>query len=140
MSVLRSIGRVVGKDPGSQMTILIADDQLEVRRVLRHVIEKDGRFAIVGEAADGEQAKALVGMVQPDAVILDLAMPNTDGLEAIPGLLDASPGTKIVVFSSMTPFNGMLSQAIEMGASLVLSKHTPPRQLMKAVADVVKND
>lgn len=138
MTAPRSIARIFGKGATGKMTILIADDQPEIRRTLRRVIEKDGRFSIVGEAEDGHQAIEKAAATEPDAVILDLAMPNTNGLQAIPGLREASPGTKIVVFSSMAPFNGTASEALDLGAALVLSKYTPPRKLMKALASVIR--
>lgn len=65
-------------------------------------------------------------------------MPNTNGMEAIPQLLKVSPETRIVVFSSMAPFDGTRSEALDMGAALVLSKYTPPRKLMKALISVVR--
>jgi DNA-binding NarL/FixJ family response regulator len=79
----------------------------------------------------------MVASSQPSAVILDLAMPNTNGMQAIPELLKVSPETKIVVFSSMAPFAGTGTEALDLGASLVLSKDTPPRKLMKALLSVI---
>jgi DNA-binding NarL/FixJ family response regulator len=129
------IGRGAAK---TGITVVIADDQPEIRRVLRRVMEKDGRFSIVGEATDGHQAIVLVATEHPDVVILDLAMPNTNGMQAIPELVMASPETKIVVFSSMAPFNDTESQAMGLGAALVLSKYTPPRKLLKALIGLVR--
>jgi DNA-binding NarL/FixJ family response regulator len=118
-------------------TLVIADDQDEIRQVLKRIIERDGRLAIIGEAKDGQQAISMVAESKPNVVILDLAMPNTNGMQAIPELLKVSPETRIVVFSSMAPFDGTAADALDLGASLVLGKDTPPRKLMKALLSVV---
>ena len=65
-----------------------------------HVVQRG--MEVAGEAADGLQAVGVARATQPDAVILDVEMPVMDGLQALPGLLDAAPQAKIVVFSSRT--------------------------------------
>lgn len=65
-----------------------------------HVVGRG--MEVAGEASDGLQAVGVARETQPDAVILDVEMPVMDGLQALPGLLDAAPGTKVVVFSSRT--------------------------------------
>src|SRR5688500_14714542 len=64
--------------------VLLADDVPDIRALLRLAIERDGRFEIVAEAADGIEAVDLAGQWEPDLVVLDLAMPRMDGLQAIP--------------------------------------------------------
>lgn len=118
---------------------LIVDDDPQVRRVLRRILEGDKRFEVAGEAADGREAVAQVAAQNPDAVILDLAMPDHDGLETIPEILQSSPGCKIVVLSSMV-FGELPQKAVEAGAHAVLSKNTPPRKLLKALSEAVASD
>lgn len=80
--------------------VLLADDVPDIRALLRLAIERDGRFEIVGEAADGLQAVALAQEMAPDLVVLDLAMPNMDGLQAIPEVRrHIGPDGRIVVLS-----------------------------------------
>lgn len=81
--------------------VVIVDDTQSLRDLMRGHVEKAG-MEVVGEAADGLEAVTLVRATQPDAVILDVEMPVMDGIQALPGLRDAAPDTKIVVFSSRT--------------------------------------
>src|SRR5260370_11868877 len=83
--------------------VVVADDTADVRKLLRVGLESDGNFEVVAEAADGEEAIAMVAAHRPDAVLLDVAMPVLDGLEAIPHICDRSPRTGIVVISGFDP-------------------------------------
>src|SRR3712207_5091305 len=80
--------------------VLVVDDVDDVRHLLRMNLEIDGRFEIIGEAGDGEEAVQLVRELHPDAVILDLMMPKKSGIEAIPEIIMSSPETKIVVLTA----------------------------------------
>lgn len=123
--------------PAGGIRVLITDDEPQVRRALRRLLERDRLFTIIGEAGDGEEAARIARDHQPTAVILDLAMPGKDGLAAIPDIIKASPESKIVVLSSMAPYNDNAQKARELGAHAVLNKFTPPRKLLQAVADAV---
>jgi PAS domain S-box-containing protein len=79
--------------------IVIVDDNDDLRRLLRIQIERLGRYNIVGEGVDGVDAIDVVTETQPDVVFLDLAMPRMDGLEALPLILQAAPGVRVVVLS-----------------------------------------
>lgn len=90
--------------------VVIADDDDDDRILLRRELERDGRFEVVGEAADGEAAVELTQARRPQLVILDLKMPRVDGLTALPRILVAAPGARIAFLSSYaTP------QSIEAG-------------------------
>ena len=79
--------------------VVLADDTPEYRQLLRIILEQDGGFDIVGEAANGEEAVRLSDTERPDVLVLDLAMPVLVGLETIPLVRACSPGTAIVVVS-----------------------------------------
>ena len=80
--------------------VLLADDVPDIRALLRLAIERDGRFEIVAEAGDGLEAVELAGQWEPDLVVLDLAMPKLDGLQAIPQIRKhIGPDGRIVVLS-----------------------------------------
>ena len=81
----------------------------------------DGRFEVVGEAGNGEEAVTLVGEHRPDAIFLDLMMPVLDGLHAIPQIRDRSPETKIVVLS-VAASHPSSSDAMDMGATAMVQK------------------
>lgn len=80
--------------------VVVADDIQDFRQLLRMNLEIDGRFEIIGEAGDGNEAIQLVRELQPDAIILDLMMPEKSGIEAIPDILRDSPKTKILVLTA----------------------------------------
>lgn len=101
--------------------MVLADDTAEYRLLLRIILEQDGRFEIVADAVDGAEAVRICDAEQPDAIVLDLAMPVLDGLQAIPQIRERSPGTKIVVLSGFA--RGRLDQeALKRGASVYLEK------------------
>jgi DNA-binding NarL/FixJ family response regulator len=103
------------------ISVMLADDTAEYRQLLRLILEQDGRFAVVAEAADGETAVRLSGERQPDVVILDLAMPVLDGLEAIPLIRSNSPESSIVVLSGFA--RGRVDgDALALGASAYVEK------------------
>ncbi|MBV8387538.1 MAG: response regulator [Acidimicrobiia bacterium] len=101
--------------------VVLADDSDDVREMLRMALEWDGRFDIVGEASNGEEAVALVSEHKPDAVFLDLVMPVLDGLHAIPRIKESSPETKIVVLS-VAASHPSSSEAMELGATAMVQK------------------
>lgn len=89
--------------------------------LLRIILEQHGAFEVVGEAANGQEAVDLAGSLRPDALVLDLAMPVMDGLEAIPLILAASPATTIVVLSGFG--RGQVDQvALSRGATAYVEK------------------
>ena len=100
------------------LRILIADDAPDIRLLLKMYLT-DTRLEVVGEATNGEEAVQMVKAEKPDAVILDLAMPVMDGLEAIPLIKEASPSTKIVVLSGFEA-DRMAERAIGLGAETYL--------------------
>lgn len=102
------------------LRILIADDAPDIRLLLRMYLT-DTRLEVIGEATNGAEAVELAGSEKPDAVILDLAMPVMDGLEAIPLIKEASPGTKIVVLSGFDA-DKMAERALGLGAETYLQK------------------
>ena len=126
-----------GSDSGKLIRVVLADDQAEVRDALRNFLGRVGQFEIVGEAGDGAKAIDAVRETQPDAVLLDLAMPHMDGLQAIPEIRSASPDTKIVVLSSMVNFHDAGNLATSQGADAVFDKNTRPQELAAAIADLV---
>ena len=107
------------------LRVLIADDVDDVRALLRINLETDGRFEVIGEAADGAQALALAARHNPDAVILDLSMPVMDGEEIIPKLRAQAPDTKILVYSAFQGFE--LRNALQQGAHVVVEKGSSTR-------------
>jgi len=105
------------------LRVLLADDAPDIRLLLRMGLESEtgNRFEVVGEATNGREAVDLASDTRPDAVILDMAMPVMDGLEAIPLIREASPKTKIIVLSGFEA-NQLADRALALGASAYLEK------------------
>lgn len=121
------------REKSDAVRVVLVDDQKEVRTVIRRFMERDGRFDIVGEGENGQEGIDLVRAYSPDIVLMDLAMPGTDGMQAIREISSQSPGTKIVVLSSMVPFGDTKDGAEEWGAHAAFDKYTPPKKLIKAL-------
>ncbi|HVE24807.1 MAG TPA: PAS domain-containing protein, partial [Sporichthya sp.] len=85
--------------PAAAPRILVVDDNDDVRMLLCAQLRALGKGTVVGQAADGAEAVRLAAELQPDLVFLDLSMPDMDGLEALPRILDSVPGVKVVVMS-----------------------------------------
>lgn len=101
--------------------VLVVDDVRDLRMLLRMALEHDGSFQVVAEAADGVQAIEQARAHQPDLVVLDLSMPVLDGLEALPGILEAAPAARVVVLSGFESAR-MRDHALAAGAVAYLEK------------------
>lgn len=124
--------------PGQRKyTIVLADDVAALRRLVRLATEASGRFQVTGEASTGVEAIARAKELKPDLVLLDLSMPELDGLEALPRVLEASPNSHVVVLSGFNHVR-MAPVAKRMGASAYLEKGLEPDLLVRALLDVLE--
>jgi NarL family two-component system response regulator LiaR len=117
------------------ISVLIADDHAVVRRGLRTFLELQQEIEVVGEAADGEQAVAAAERLEPDVVLLDLVMPRAEGVSAIQGIRDRSPGTRVIVLTSFLDDDKLLP-AVRAGAAAYLLKDVEPHELVNAIRTV----
>jgi DNA-binding NarL/FixJ family response regulator len=115
--------------------VAIADDHAVVRQGLRTFLELQDGMEVVGEAADGEEAVAVVERTAPDVVLLDLVMPRVDGLEATRRIREAAPGTRVLVLTSFADDRTVLP-AIRAGAAGYLLKDVQPPELAAAIRTV----
>jgi len=83
--------------------VLLVDDVVDVRRLVRTALRFRGGFEVVGEAADGSDAVRLAGELHPDVVVLDLGLPDLAGRDVLTRIRDESPKSKVVVFSGLEP-------------------------------------
>ena len=102
-------------------SIVVVDDAAEVRGLLRTQLRLDGRFAVVGEGRTGVEAVALCTEHQPDVVLLDISMPEMDGLEALTRIRVAAPGTSVVMYTGFDE-TGLADRARELGAAALIEK------------------
>lgn len=115
-----------------RISVVVADDVPELRQLARAVLEEHGEMEVVAEASNGRQAVELIEEHQPDVAVLDLSMPELDGLEAIPLVHQVSPATKIVVFSGFE--EGRVAEvALSLKASRYIRKGAPLEDLRDAV-------
>jgi DNA-binding NarL/FixJ family response regulator len=121
-----------------RLSILIADDHEVVRRGIRALLDARPEWKVCGEAATGREAAEKARKLRPDLVLLDLAMPETDGLEAIQKILDARPETKILVLT-MNDCGEMASQVLAAGARGLVLKSDAARDLVRAVQSVERD-
>jgi len=118
-----------------RITILLAEDHTIVREGFRKMLELEDDFEIVGEAADGRQAVALVKKFHPEVVLMDIAMPLLNGLEATRQALKAVPITKIIMLSAHND-DAYLKSASESGAMGFLLKQTSSHEVCRAIREV----
>jgi DNA-binding NarL/FixJ family response regulator len=104
-----------GGPPSAPARTVLVDDVDEMRHLLRDLLARDGRFVVVGEARNGEEAVTAVARHKPDVVVLDLGMPVLGGIEALPRIREACPAARIVVLSGY-PSEHMEQPSVEGGA------------------------
>ncbi|HEV7887774.1 MAG TPA: response regulator [Acidimicrobiales bacterium] len=106
---------------GSGVRVLVVDDTPDIRALLRFTLTRDGRFTVVGEAADGAEAIEAAARLQPDLVVLDRHMPVLDGVAALPGIRRSCPEAVILLFTAQAD-DATRQLALGSGADRVWSK------------------
>jgi len=120
--------------------VLIVDDQALVRAGFRMILESEPGIEIVGEASDGQEAIDAAREHSPDVVLMDIRMPNLDGLEATRRLVDSGGGGPRVLMLTTFDLDEYVYEALRAGASGFLLKDTPPEQLVSAIHVVASGD
>jgi DNA-binding NarL/FixJ family response regulator len=116
--------------------VLIADDSATTRRFLRGVLEHAHQFDVAGEAADGDAAVAMARKLQPDVVLLDLAMPHVHGTSALSGIRMVAPGATVIVVSGMDP--SLEAPVLEAGAIAFVPKGVAPFDFLERLGRILK--
>jgi DNA-binding NarL/FixJ family response regulator len=119
--------------------VLIVDDQALVRAGFRMILESEAEIEIVGEAGDGAEALTAVRELRPDVVLMDIRMPNLDGLEATRRIAADSAGTRVLMLTTFD-LDEYVYEALRAGASGFMLKDTPPEQLVAAIHVVAAGD
>jgi signal transduction histidine kinase len=124
-----------GQDAGSPLRVVLVDDTADIRLLLRIGLEAGGRVRVVGEAGDGAEGVDVVTRTRPDVVLVDLAMPVLDGLQAIPALRRACPSARVVVLSGFEAAR-ILPRARAAGADAYLQKGLDPWALVERLLEI----
>jgi DNA-binding NarL/FixJ family response regulator len=119
----------------SRVRIVLADDHTVMRSGLKLLLEREPDFSVVGEAQDGREAVRVVEEHSPDVVVMDVAMPNLNGIEATTRILDAHPRTAVIILS-MHSDEGYVLRALKAGARAYLLKDSAESDLIAAVRKV----
>jgi len=118
-----------------RITVLLAEDHMIVREGFRKMLELESDFEIVGEAQDGRQAVALAKKLHPTVVLMDIAMPLLNGLEATRQVLKESAGTKVLMLSAHSD-DAYVKSATAAGAAGFLLKQTSTHDVCHAIREV----
>jgi DNA-binding NarL/FixJ family response regulator len=120
-----------------QIRVLLADDHAIVRQGLCALLNSDGNFSMVGQARTGREAVEMAGTLKPDVILMDIAMPVLNGLEATRQILAANPAAKVVILSAHSD-DEYIQRTRSAGVVGFLEKQTSAEILTKALREVAK--
>ncbi len=116
----------------ARIKVLIADDQALFRSGLARLLAEDSTVEIVGQATDGNDAVKQAGTLKPDVILMDLKMPNLDGVEATRRIVATHPGIKILILTTFEA-DSYVIQALQAGASGYVLKDTRPEGVISSI-------
>ena len=116
--------------------VLICDDNDAIRELLGAVVDGSPGLRVAGEARDGNEAVVEATRLQPDVILLDLAMPKRSGLEAIPDLRRLAPQARIIVFSAFAGA-AVAEQVLALGAASYLEKGASPDTIVALIEETL---
>src|SRR5204863_4068182 len=119
--------------------VLLVDDHTVVRQGLRALLQSEEDIEVIGEAENGRQAVVMARNTPPDVVVMDVAMPLLNGLEATRQILKSVPGSKVLVLTSYGD-DECVQQLMQAGASGYLIKQTAANDLLKAIREVQRGN
>jgi DNA-binding NarL/FixJ family response regulator len=122
-----------------QITVLLAEDHAVVRQGLCALLNADGHFKMIGEAKTGREAVEKAKALQPDVILMDIAMPVLNGLEATRQILTANPAAKVIILSAHSD-DEYIERMNAVGAVGFLEKQTSADVLTKAIREVAKGN
>jgi DNA-binding NarL/FixJ family response regulator len=126
------------QQPG-KIRVVIADDHPIVRDGLRKLLSLEDDIEVIGEASDGREVLTVVQQTDPDVVLLDLRMPNLDGLSALQALQQMNKRSRIIVLTASEDKNEFV-QAMKLGCSGIVLKQTAPELIVKSIRKVYSGE
>jgi DNA-binding NarL/FixJ family response regulator len=119
--------------------VLIVDDQTLFRSGLARLLDGDDRVSVIGEAGDGNEAVQKVSTLKPDIVLMDLRMPNLDGIEATRKVVAEHPEVKVLILTTFEADNHVI-QALKVGASGYILKDSQPDAIVSSILAVAAGE
>lgn len=119
------------------ITVVLVEDHAVVREGFRVLLELEPGMRVIGEAEDGRKAVQVCKDLQPDVVLMDIAMPRLNGLEAARSILKAQPGTRILLLTAYND-DAYIHEATQMGCAGFLLKHSSAGEVLRAIRAVMK--
>ena len=116
--------------------VVLVDDMVELRQLIKLTLERSGRFEVVGQAGNGREGVDVAAETQPDLVLLDVSMPVMDGLEALPIICRTVPSTTVVMLSGFSEAR-LGAEAAAGGATAYLEKGLAPDALVARLLEVL---
>ena len=120
-----------------RIRVMVVDDHPIMRSGLRDTLEASGRFEVVGLAQDGEEAVRTAESLEPEVIVMDVLMPNMDGIDACREIMELLPETRVLMLTASTEEDAVI-EAVAAGATGYLQKYSPPEELVAAVLDVAE--
>ena len=120
-----------------RVRVMVVDDHPIMRNGLRDVLEASGRLQVVGQAGDGEEAVRTVEELEPEVIVMDVMMPNKDGIDACREIMELLPDTRVLMLTASTEMDAVI-ESVAAGATGYLQKYSPPEELLGAVLDVAE--
>ena len=120
-----------------RIKVMLADDHPIMRDGLRDALEGEGDFEVVGSAADGVEAVRMAQRVAPEVIVMDVMMPNMDGVDACREIMELLPDTRVLMLTASTTEDAVV-EAIAAGATGYLQKDSGPEELAEAIRDVAQ--
>jgi len=119
--------------------VLIADDQTLFRAGLARLLDEDPRVEVVGQAVDGQEAAKQAAKLKPDVILMDLKMPNVDGIEATRQIIEADPNIKVVMLTTFET-DSQVIQALKAGASGYVLKDSSAQAIVSTLVAVMSGE
>jgi len=117
--------------------VLICDDNSQIRTLVTAIISAAAGLRVVGEAADGNEAVSEAKRLQPDVILLDLAMPNRSGFDALVEVRNVAPEAQVIVFSGYSG-TAVVEQVLAFGAVAHIEKGAHPAEIVAAIERAVQ--
>ena len=120
-----------------RIRVMVVDDHPIMRNGLLDTLEASGRFEVVGQAGDGEEAVRTVEELKPEVIVMDVIMPNKDGIDACREIMELLPETRVLMLTASTEEDAVI-EAVAAGATGYLQKFSGEEELVEAVLDVAE--